>query len=150
MSDDENYLAALKIIVDQSKSSIAISGAPLALLLTQSRYLLSLEGWFVSSAMTIAIVSLFFAMSGSWLLASHAQATLASETLFKDGGTPKKGRLYYDFIQRLTHQSQHKYTELGFVELSQKLVWPVAVAILIGYISIITLMLYFVWSTPVR
>jgi len=147
---DENYIEAMKVVVAQNKSMIAVSGAPLALLLIQSRHLLSLEGFWIPLLVTFATVTLFIATCFSWYIANFFQSTLASEILLKNGEVSIKGRKYMEFIHQLSRQEQYLYTEEGMVDLSKKLAWPTAILLGVGYLSLLILVLSFIWMEPPR
>ena len=147
MSEDSNYIEAMKIVVGQTKASIAVSAAPLALLLAQSRHILALEGVWYSLLMTSATVSLFVATVFSWLMAYYAEATLASETFQQDGKEPRKGQLYKKFIWELSNSTAYPYTEAHFIKVCRHFVWPTVYAIVTGYVSLFVLMLSFIWGS---
>lgn len=145
---DENFIDALEEVVSQSKSSIAIGGAPLALLLAQLKHLVSVDGFWVSLLLTIAIVSLGIATFGAWYIANIAQSTLAVEKWRKNAEPPQKGREYFDFLKQLNPHAEVLYSEAGFVEVSRIWAKPTVFFLFLGYIALIVLLLTFVWSTP--
>lgn len=145
---DENYIDAMEELVSQSKASIAIGGAPLALLLAQLRHLTAIEGLWSSCLLTIASLSLGVATFGAWFIGVSAQNVLAVEKWRKGGVTPQKGKQYFEFLKELNPNAEAMYSEEGFIAISRKWAKPTVACLLVGYLSLILLLLTFIWSSP--
>lgn len=117
---DENYIEALKVVVEQTKATVAIAGVPLAILLSQMRVLIENQNFAISVLLTSASLSLFGSTVLAWYSSQFAQSVLAVEIYKKDGKIPSKGRKYLDFIHSLTRREEFLYTEEGFIALSEK------------------------------
>ncbi|MBM1687645.1 hypothetical protein [Sulfitobacter geojensis] len=144
--DEENYIDSLKVLLDMMKGNIALSGVPLALLLSQLRVLLANENLLISIVLTLAVVCLFVATSLSWATSQFGHSLLALDLYHKGDKLPKKGRLYLDFIRSLSSDHELLYSEKTFVNLVKKTVYPIVYLIVFGYLSLFFLFLLVIWQ----
>lgn len=143
--DDTNYLEALKEVADQSKSSIGIASAPLAIVLVQLRYLSSVEAIWIKLIATGAVASLFVATVLAWIMANDVKITLALELYDRDGKKSEKGTAYRSFILR---GNETTFSEDGAIEVAKRFVGKFWAFALIGYLLLFILVLGIIWQNP--
>ncbi|MGJ8625754.1 MAG: hypothetical protein ACSHXB_02235 [Sulfitobacter sp.] len=145
-----NFIEALEEIVKMSRSSIAFFGAPLALLLSQLRFLHSLDGFWVSALATVSALSLvvgtYLAIDSSY----RGHALLAKEKLTRDGNQDGKGFLYLKWFEGVMEPAGFVTSEEAFVAHSEWLQRPVKILFFVSYGSLVLLLLIAIWTGPVK
>ncbi|WVX49817.1 hypothetical protein ROLI_029120 [Roseobacter fucihabitans] len=144
--DESNYVEALKEVSSQSKSSIGVCALPLGILLAQLRFLAQVESVWLSLWTSIAAIALFCGVLIAWYMSVFIQCTLAMEIYRKNGNTTVKGQHYLAFLKRLTKQDELPFTEQGMVAISEPLVLPFWTFTIVGYVSLLVLLLSIVWG----
>lgn len=152
MTGDDQYIEALETAASMSKSNMAICGAPLALLMTQFRYLAAVEGVWVPLLLTIAVALLFFGLCISWFLASWTSLLLAKEKLVSNGNASGKGFYYLNtMVKEFGGEDRAKafLTEEGFAASSFRIARAFWLCASLGYVVLFALLIVVIWTPPI-
>ncbi len=146
MSQHEAYIEALREMVSGSKQAVVVAAAPLAIVLTQLRFLSAIDSWWISLIATITVLGLFLATAIGWYLYMVAQSFLALELHDNDGLPPKKGQVYRKYITEMWGENAKQLTEEGYVELCQSTLSLFQKSLIAGYFGAALLLIGLIWS----
>ena len=143
--NEKNYIAALEEVAKITRTSIAIFGAPLAILIAQARFLGSVDSYFIAAlasgaAFLFAIGTVLAFLSSSWV-----SFLLAKEKLIQSGNSSGKGFAYLRFHEGLLAKSGVELTEEGLLEHDRKMIRPFQVLLIGGYSLLALLFVAVLW-----
>ena len=145
---EENYIEALEETVKMSKSSMGIFGIPLALLLSQFRFLAAIDSVLISLLATVSAIIFFLGTIIAFDLNNRTHFLLAKEKLMLGGNSVGKGFQYLEYIEEFLEKSNIEISESALVEQASILMNPLKYLIYFGYSSIVLLLIIVVWTPP--
>ena len=143
METPGHKLDALKEASSQAKSDMALFGAPLLLLLTQLRFLVSVDQTLIKLLATIGMVSLFSGLLAVWCLWSVISAWYAIELLCKEGRVDDG--MGANFL-RAVDPNGDRINEDAYLKLRAVLHPVMMICLPVGYFALAILLLFLIWS----
>jgi len=142
--EDEQYLEALNKGVRNTRTNLAIFVAPLLLMLAQLRTIIALDVGWLSLLATIALLAFSVGTVVSFLLLALFQSFEVKEIL--DLAKREKGRgvAYLNYYKSL----HPNLTEEWLIGFANRIAGLSLVCMLLGYLSLATLLIAVIWSTP--
>lgn len=131
-----------------ARASIAVFGAPLALIAAQLKFLAAIDSVYVSLVATLALAVFAYGTVLAWNAAARTHLLLIKEKLLISGRTDGKGTLYLSYVEAMFSSNNDEISEEALVRFSSANRNLLKNLLLSGYGLLLVLLMSVVWSTP--
>jgi hypothetical protein len=146
LNKEEQYLDALREVVRQGTTGVAVFAIPLGLLLTQLRLLLAIDHFFIKLLSTVSLLAFATGVVIAFITRTLSEQLLAKEMLIANGNNSGKGFEYLRFMEKLWSKSGQDISEQGLISNAKKVQKPIIICLVIGYGTSVLLILFAIWS----
>jgi hypothetical protein len=148
VQETEEFINALEEAVKMARASIAVFGAPLALIAAQLRFLAAIDSVYVSIVATLALAVFAYGTVLAWNAAARTHLLLIKEKLLVSGRTTGKGIMYLSYVEAMFSTKDEEISEESLVRFSSTNRNLLMNLLISGYGLLLVLLMSVVWSTP--